>query len=76
MHSISPNDFVTLEQYCRDYGGDLFREPKTLHYHTRHIQRELIEAGAMARVGRLLFLHRDKFFPEYQRIVASVKGVA
>ena len=73
---ISPTDFIPLEQYCREQGGELFRDPKLLHYHTKPIQRELIEAGAMARVGRLLFVHRDRFFPEYQRIVAAAKEAA
>lgn len=76
MNTISPSNFITLEQYCREQGAALFRDPKLLHYHTRPIQRELIEAGAMARVGRLLFVHRENFFPEYQRIVASAKEVA
>jgi hypothetical protein len=76
MSQISPNDFITMEQYCRERGAALFRDPKLLHYHTRPIQRELIEAGAMARVGRLLFVHRERFFPEYQRIVAAVKEAA
>lgn len=71
MVQISPTDFIPLEQYCRECGAALFRDPKLLHYHTKPIQRELIEAGAMARVGRLLFVHRERFFPEYQRIVTA-----
>ena len=33
--------------------------------------KELIEAGAMAKVGVHLFLHKTRFWPEYQRIVAD-----
>lgn len=76
MIQTSPTDFITLEQYCRERGAGLFHDPKLLHYHTKPIQRELIEAGAMARVGRLLFVHRDLFFREYQRILAAAKDAA
>ena len=76
MGNISPRNFISLEKYCHDHGGELFNDPKLLHYHTHPFQRELIDAGAMARVGRLLFVHRENFFAEYQRILAASKDVA
>lgn len=68
MTDSKPDDFVSLEQWCADYGGSLLADPKLLHYHTKPIQRELMDAGAMARVGRLVFLHKDRFWNVYQSI--------
>ena len=51
MQSTQPLDFVPLKTWYYEYGKTVFRSDKLLHYHTKPIQRELIEAGAMARVG-------------------------
>lgn len=71
MQPTNPNDFVPLKTWYYEYGKAVFRSDKLLHYHTRPIQRELIEAGAMARVGVHIFLHKTRFWPEYQRIIAN-----
>ncbi|MBI2278307.1 MAG: hypothetical protein HYU74_13230 [Dechloromonas sp.] len=71
MQSAQPNDFVPLKTWYYEYGKAVFRSDKLLHYHTKPIQRELIEAGAMAKVGVHIFLHKTKFWPEYQRIIAA-----
>jgi len=42
-----------------------------IYYHTKPVQRELILAGAMAKVGACVFLHKTRFWPEYQRIIAE-----
>lgn len=63
-----PEDFVSLKEWCSAYGGTVLSDWKLLHYHTRRIQRDLMEAGAMARVGRLIYLHKTRFWPEFQRI--------
>ena len=46
------------------------------YYHVAPVQKDLIEAGAMAKVGERIFLHKSRFWPEYQRIVASQMGGA
>ena len=47
-----------------------------LHYHTKPIQKELIEAGGMAKVGVHIYLHKTRFWPECQRIIAAGMGAA
>ena len=76
MEITKPSDFQTLESYWRESGKPIFPSAKILHYHTKPIQRELIEAGAMAKVGVNIFLHRKRFWPEYQRIVAAAMAHA
>ena len=63
-----PSDFLPLKTWFLEYGKPVFNSDKLLHYHTKPIQRELIEAGAMAKVGVHIFLHKTKFWTEYQRI--------
>lgn len=72
MQSTQPIDFVPLKAWYYEYGQTVFRSDKLLHYHTKPIQRELIEAGAMARVGVHIYLHKTRFWPEYQRIMAGL----
>jgi len=69
-----PADFVPLKTWFIEYGKPAFSSDKMLHYHTKPIQRELIEAGAMAKVGVHIFLHKNRFWSEYQRILASEMG--
>lgn len=71
MESTNPADFLPLSQWVEQVGKPVFNSSKLLHYHTRPIQRELIEAGAMARVGVHIYLHKTRFWPEYQRICAN-----
>lgn len=76
MEKTKPSDFLPLKEWQREYGQSVFSSAKMLHYHTHPIQRELIEAGAMAKVGVQIFLHKDHFWPEYQRIMAQAERVA
>lgn len=71
MTDTKPADYLPLKTWFLEYGKPAFSSDKMLHYHTRPIQKDLIESGAMARVGVHLFLHKSRFWPEYQRIVAS-----
>lgn len=70
MQETKPSDFLPLKEWHREYGQAVFSSAKMLHYHSHPIQKELIEAGAMARVGVQIFLHRDRFWPEYQRLIS------
>lgn len=70
MENSKPSDFLPLKEWHHEYGKPVFSSVKMLHYHSHPIQRELIEAGAMAKVGVQIFLHKDRFWPEYQRLVA------
>lgn len=75
MENAKPSDFIPLKTWYLVYGQPVFTSDKLLHYHTKPIQRELIAAGAMAKVGTHLFLHKTLFWPEYQRIVsANIRG--
>lgn len=71
MENTKPDDFLPLKKWFHEYGTTVFNSDKLLHYHTKPIQKELIEAGAMAKVGTHVFLHKERFWPEYQRIVLS-----
>lgn len=71
MTLTSPSDFVPIKEWHREHGIPVFRNIKMMHYYLQPIARELILAGAMAKVGTLLFLHKDRFWPEYQRIVSE-----
>ncbi len=71
METSQPDDFLPLRKWFIEYGQSVFNSDKLLHYHTRPIQKELIEAGAMARVGTHIFLHKTRFWPEYQRLIAK-----
>ena len=73
MENSKPSDFLPLKEWQREYGQSVFSSAKMLHYHSHPIQRELIEAGAMAKVGVQIFLHKDRFWPEYQRIMAQAE---
>lgn len=74
MENTQPSDFVPLKQWFNEYGKTVFNSDKLLHYHTKPIQRELIEAGAMAKVGVHLFLNKTEFWPAYQKIIANQIG--
>ncbi len=74
MENTKPSDYLPLKTWFLEYGQPVFNSDKLLHYHTKPIQRELIEAGAMAKVGVHIFLHKNRFWPEYQRIIASEMG--
>ena len=71
MENTKPSDFLPLKAWFREYGQPVFNSDKLLHYHTKPIQRELIEAGAMAKAGTHFFLHRTRFWTEFQRDVAN-----
>lgn len=71
MEQTKPSDFLPLKTWFLEHGKPVFNSDKLLHYHTKPIQKELIEAGAMAKVGSHLFLHKTRFWPEYQRISAN-----
>lgn len=73
MTETKPADFLPLKTWFLEHGKPVFGSDKMLHYHTRSIQKELIEAGAMARVGVHLFLHKTRFWPEYQRILVQAE---
>ncbi len=72
MTDTKPADFLPLKTWFVEHGKPAFSSDKMLHYHTRQIQKDLIEAGAMARVGAHIFLHKTRFWPEYQRIMANL----
>lgn len=71
MVDTKPSDFLPLKTWHIEFGKHTFSSDKMLHYHTRPIQKELIEAGAMARVGVHIFLHKTRFWPEFQRIMLN-----
>jgi hypothetical protein len=51
MENSKPSDFLPLKAWYLEYGQAVFNSDKLLHYHTKPVQKELIVAGAMARVG-------------------------
>lgn len=71
MNDTSPSDFMPLKEWHREYGSTVFSSPKMLHYHIHPVEHELMQAGALARVGVQIFLHKTRLWPEYQRIVSS-----
>ncbi len=71
MYDTSPSDFVPLKGWHHEYGTPVFPSPKMLHYHIHPLEQELMKVGALARVGVQIFLHKTRFWPEYQRIIAK-----
>lgn len=71
METSRPSDFVPLKEWFVEFGRPVFSSDKLLHYHTKPIQKELMEAGAMAKVGVNVFLNKKIFWQEYQRIMAQ-----
>lgn len=69
-----PADFIPLNQWQAEYGYPVFSSARLLHYHTQPFQQELIKAGVMARIGIKIYLHKTRFWSEYQRIVADNLG--
>ena len=57
MYDTSPSDFVPLKGWHHD--------------HIHPLEQELMKVGALARVGVQIFLHKTRFWPEYQRIIAK-----
>lgn len=76
MTDTKPADFQSINDWFAEQGKPVFPSVKMLYYHVGPVQKDLIEAGAMAKVGERIFLHKSRFWPEYQRIVASQLGVA
>ncbi|WP_374341088.1 hypothetical protein [Azonexus sp.] len=72
MTDTKPADFIPLKTWFIEYGSAVFGSDKMLHYHTKPIQKELIEAGGMAKIGVHIYLHKTRFWPEYQRIMARL----
>lgn len=71
MTDTKPADFQSINDWFAEHGKPVFPTVKMLYYHVGPVQKDLIEAGAMAKVGGRIFLHKSRFWPEYQRIVAS-----
>ena len=71
MLETKPEDFTPQNTWYEEHGKAVFGSTKLLSYHTKPIQRDLIDAGAMAKVGNRIFLHKTRFWPEYQRIVSA-----
>lgn len=74
MTQTKPADFLPLKEWHAEYGKPAFSSAKMLHYFVFPLERELIAAGAMARVGKNIFLHREIFWTEFQRVQA--RGLA
>jgi hypothetical protein len=71
MVSTQPQDFEPLNDWFKNAGHHVFTSPKLVSYHLKPIQKDLIEAGAMAKIGSHIYLHKTRFWPEYQRIIAA-----
>lgn len=71
MNDTSPSDFLPLKVWHRELGSTVISSPKMLHYYIHPIEHELMQAGALARVGVKICLHKTRFWPEYQRIMAN-----
>lgn len=74
MTQTKPADFLPLKEWHAEFGKPAFTSAKMLHYFVFPLERELIAAGAMARVGKNILLHRDCFWPEFQRIQAALSA--
>ena len=48
MENSKPSDFLPLKTWFLEYGKPVFGSDKLLHYHTKPIQKELIEAKTEA----------------------------
>jgi len=73
MEATTPADFLPVSTWFELYGSPVFKSVKLMYYYTGPVQKDLIEAGAMARVGARIFLHKTRFWPEYQRITAQAE---
>ncbi len=73
MEYTKPEDFSPLKTAWAEQGlKNVFPSPNVLDYHLRKVEKDLMLAGAMARVGSRIYLHKTRFWPEYQRIMAEV----
>jgi len=72
MEDTQPEDFEPLASAGERPGlKAVFGNAKNIDYHVRKVAVDLIQAGAMARIGSRIFLHKTRFWPEYQRIMAK-----
>ncbi len=72
MDDTTPDDFEPLALAFEHQGlKAVFGSPKLLDYHIRKVAVDLIQAGATARIGSRIYLHKTRFWPEYQRIMAK-----
>lgn len=72
MEETKPEDFEPLASaYERQGLKAVFASAKLLDYHIRKVAVDLIQAGATARIGSRIYLHKTRFWPEYQRIMAK-----
>jgi len=60
-----PGDYQPLGDYFDENLQPLFGTYKAFEHHLAVVRSELEEEGALARVGRLLYVHRERFWPEF-----------
>jgi len=72
MDDTTPEDFEPLAVAFERQGlKAVFGSPRLLDYHIRKVAVDLIQAGAMARIGSRMYLHKTRFWAGYQRIMAK-----
>ena len=62
-----PEDWIPVKTWRYLFGAQLFVSDKMIHYHTKKLESFLTDSGSMAKVGNSVFLHKDRFFSDYQK---------
>lgn len=63
--SPQPSDYQPLGDYFDENLQPLFGTYKAFEHHLAPVRDELEEDGALARVGRLLNVHKPTFWPKF-----------
>lgn len=67
----SPADYAKLADYFDAELGPLFSTWKAFQHHLETVQSDLEDSGALIRVGKLLYAHRTRFWPEFKAAHAA-----
>jgi len=63
--SLQPSDYQPLGNYFDENLQPLFGTYKAFEHHLAAVRDVLEEEGALARVGRLLNVHKPTFWPKF-----------
>lgn len=65
----SPSDFAKIATYFDEQLAPpkLFENFKQFQHHLTLVQPDLEATGALTRIGKLIYVHRGRFWPEFVR---------
>jgi hypothetical protein len=63
----APAAYARLSDYYDEELRPIFATYKVFQHHLDSVQDELEACGALIRIGKLLYVHRARFWPEFRQ---------